>query len=171
MKASQFRKDLSFFGEFGVQGMGYPVSQLLERICSILQLSAVHRVVLVGAGNLGAALLNYQGFPEWNFHITRVFDANPAKHGQLLAGLPIEDIGLLPMSLGCTMGIVAVPSGAAVATARVLVASGVRALLNFTGVKLDLPPSVSVRNVDLTNELSILSYKLSLNELESGPDT
>ena len=161
MKASQFRKDLSYFGEFGVQGLGYVVSQLLDRISTILRLNQVHRVVLIGAGNLGAALLNYPGFREWNFHIVRIFDSSPAKHGSVLAGLTVEDAHLLPLPLDADLALLAVPAAAAVSTAQLLVESGVGGILNFTGVKLDLPSGVAVRNVDLTNELSILSYKLA----------
>lgn len=161
MKASQFRKDLSYFGEFGVQGMGYQVAQLLDRISSILQLNKLHYCVLVGAGNLGSALINYPGFPQWGFHITRVFDANPDKVGRKLGDVTIESVSLLPTPLHASLGIIAVPAAAAHATARLLVESGVHGLLNFTGVKLSLPPPVSVRTVDLTNELSILAYKLA----------
>jgi redox-sensing transcriptional repressor len=145
MKASQFRKDLSYFGEFGVQGMGYEVSKLLDRISSILQLNKLHYVVLVGAGNLGSALVNYPGFPQWGFHITRVFDANKEKVGRKLGDIVIEDVALLPRPLDASLGIIAVPPAAAHHTARLLVESGCHGLLN----------------VDLTNELSILSYKLA----------
>lgn len=172
MKASQFRKDLSYFGEFGVQGMGYVVTHLLERISSILQLNRTHVVVLVGAGNLGAALVNFGGFRQWGFHITRIFDANPRKIGRVLADVTVEDAALLPTPLDAHIGIIAVPSSAAFDTARVLIESGCKGLLNFSGVKLNLPVSVSVRNVDLTNELSILSYKLAaVDGLTLMPET
>ena len=161
MKASQFRKDLSFFGEFGTQGLGYNVTRLLERIGNILQLNRVHFVVLVGAGNLGSALVKYPGFRQWGFHITRIFDANKEKVGRKLGQVFIEDAELLPMPIDASLGIIAVPPAAAHQTARLLVDSGVRGLLNFTGVKLNFPAPVSVRTVDLTNELSILSYKLA----------
>ena len=161
MKASQFRKDLSYFGEFGVQGMGYVVTHLLDRISSILQLNKLHFVVLVGAGNLGAALVNYGGFRHWGFHITRIFDSNAEKVGRKLGDIVIEDAARLPLRLETTMGIIAVPPSAAYDMASVLVESGCSGLLNFSGVKLNLPPPIAVRNVDLTNELSILSYKLA----------
>lgn len=169
MKASQFRKDLSYFGEFGVQGMGYVVTHLLERISNILQLNRIHFVVLVGAGNLGSALVNFGGFRQWGFHVTRIFDSNPQKVGGRLADLEIEDVATLPRPLDASIGILAVPSAAAVETARVLIESGCKGLLNFSGVKLNLPATVSVRNVDLTNELSILSYKLAATDLFPGP--
>jgi redox-sensing transcriptional repressor len=168
MKASQFRKDLSYFGEFGVQGMGYVVTHLLERISHILKLNQLHFVVLVGAGNLGSALVNFGGFRQWGFHVTRIFDSNPQKVGNRLADLEIEDVATLPRPLDASIGILAVPPGAAMATARLLIESGCKGLLNFSGVKLNLPASVSVRNVDLTNELSILSYKLAAHDLVPG---
>lgn len=161
MKASQFRKDLSYFGEFGVQGMGYVVTHLLERISSILQLNRTHFVALVGAGNLGSALVNFGGFRQWGFHITRIFDANPRKAGTRLGEMTVEDTRTLPTPLGVNIGILAVPPAGARESARLLVESGCLGLLNFSGVKLNLPAHISVRNVDLTNELSILSYKLA----------
>lgn len=164
MKASQFRKDLSYFGEFGVQGMGYNVSQLLERISSILQLNRLHNVVLVGAGNLGSALVNYPGFPQWGFHIHRVFDSSPEKVGRKLGDIEIEDVASLPRPLDASLGIIAVPAYAAHRTAQLLVDSGVKGILNFSGVKLNFPSPIAVRGVDLTNELSILTYKLASTE-------
>lgn len=167
MKASQFRKDLSYFGEFGVQGMGYVVTHLLDRISSILQLNRLHFVALVGAGNLGAALVNFGGFRQWGFHITRIFDSNPEKIGRKLGNSVIEDARTLPLKLETPMGIIAVPPAAAYDTARALVDSGCSGLLNFAGVKLNFPPPVAVRNVDLTNELTILSYKLAIADQAS----
>lgn len=164
VKASQFRKDLSYFGEFGIQGVGYPVDRLLDRIAAIMQLDRDHAVVLVGAGNLGSALLNFPGFARWGFHIRRVYDQSPEKIGSRLHGLMIRDVAELPHPLGIDLGILAVPPSAAQKAARLLIDSGVRALLNFTGVKLEHPPEVKVRNVDMTHELAILAYHLSLRE-------
>lgn len=161
MKASQFRKDLSYFGEFGIQGLGYPVEHLLERIREIMQLDRTHRVVLVGAGNLGTALAGYPGFARWGFQITCIYDQNPDKVGTTLSGLEIHDVARLPRPLDVEMGILAVPAGAGAATARLLVESGVRALLNFSGVQLSVPPTVVVRNVDMNHELAILAYHLA----------
>ncbi len=161
VKASQFRKDLSYFGEFGVQGVGYLVEPLLERISGILHLDRQHDVALVGAGNLGSALLNFAGFRQWGFHITRVFDSDPDKVGRTVGGLVVENANAIPALGGVSIGIIAVPTFAAPAAARALARAGCIGLLNFSGAKLILPPPISVRNVDLTNELSILSYKLA----------
>ncbi|MBN9419967.1 MAG: redox-sensing transcriptional repressor Rex [Candidatus Eremiobacteraeota bacterium] len=158
VKASQVRKDLSYFGEFGVQGLGYPVPGLLSRVASILQLDQQHRVALVGAGNLGTALAGFPGFARWNFHILWIFDSSPARVGQEINKVVVESMSVLPRKLPADLGILAVPGHAAEDVAKLLVASGVNALLNFTGAHLHLGPEVSVRNVDLTHELAILAY-------------
>jgi len=171
VKASQFRKDLSYFGEFGVQGLGYPVPHLLRRVASILQLDQTHKVALLGAGNLGSALAGFPGFARWGFQILWIFDANPAKVGQRINSIEVEPSTSLPRELGADLGILAVPPQAAAEAARLLVDSGVPALLNFTGAHLHLGSRVTVRNVDLTHELAILAYHASAREQseETGP--
>ncbi|MBI3930214.1 MAG: redox-sensing transcriptional repressor Rex [Armatimonadetes bacterium] len=161
VKASQFRKDLSYFGEFGIQGLGYPVQHLLNRIASIIQLDQTHDVVLVGAGNLGSALANFPGFARWGFRIVYVYDESPAKIGRTVREVVVRDISELPRRLGVELGILAVPATAARATADLLVQSGVKALLNFTGATLGQPPQIVVRNVDISHELAILAYHLT----------
>lgn len=164
VKASQFRKDLSYFGEFGVQGLGYPVPHLLRRVSSILQLDQEHKVALLGAGNLGTALAGFPGFARWGFHIRWIFDSNPAKVGSNLNGVQVEHTGALPRALGADIGILAVPGPAALEAAGLLVDCGVKAILNFTGAHLHLDSGVTVRNVDLTHELAILAYHATQGE-------
>lgn len=164
IKASQFRKDLSYFGEFGIQGLGYPVEHLLHRIASIMQLDRKHPVVLVGAGNLGSALANFPGFSRWGFEIAHIFDADPRKVGREIGGVEVHDIKELPRSLGVDVGVLAVPPQAAPSAADLLVRSGVKALLNFTGRTLAIDSGVVVRNVDLTHELAILTYHLTARD-------
>ncbi|MCA9797668.1 MAG: redox-sensing transcriptional repressor Rex, partial [Candidatus Eremiobacteraeota bacterium] len=161
IKASQFRKDLSYFGEFGIQGLGYPVEDLLNRISHIMQLDRRRRVVLLGAGNLGSALGNFPGFSKWGFDVVRIFDSSPSKIGTELNGIPIEDIDLLPQVLDVELAIVAVPPEAAQTCTELLVQSGIKAILNFTGRPLSPPGGVVVRNVNLTHELAILAYDLA----------
>lgn len=161
IKASQFRKDLSCFGEFGVQGVGYPVDRLLDRIADIMRINRTHPVVLVGAGNLGSALINYKGFPEWGFHIVQIFDASPARIGHRLGHVKIRDMADLPEPLQVPVGIIAVPAEGAARVCELLVQSGVRAILNFSGAKLPSSSGVVVRNVDLADELAVLAYYLS----------
>ena len=161
VKASQFRKDLSYFGEFGIQGLGYPVPHLLRRIGSIMQLDQVHKVVLIGAGNLGSALAGFPGFSRWGFHILWIFDASSEKIGKKFNQIEVQDVALLPRPLGADVGILAVPANAAQKAADLLVQSGVKAILNFTGATLSPPEDGVLRNVDLTHELAILAYHLS----------
>lgn len=161
VKASQFRKDLSYFGEFGIQGLGYPVQQLRDRIAAIMQLDRTHRVVLVGAGNLGTALAGYPGFARWGFLVSCIYDQSPQRVGTHLCGLEIRDVAELPRPLDVDMGVLAVPASSAAEVAMLLVRSGVRALLNFSGVPLPVPPPVVVRNVDMNHELAILAYHLA----------
>jgi redox-sensing transcriptional repressor len=165
VKASQFRKDLSYFGEFGVQGLGYPVEHLLNRVTSILQLDQGHKVALLGAGNLGTALAGFPGFARWGFQILWIFDNNPQKIGQTLNQVTVESVQQLPRALGADLGILAVPGDAAAEAAELLVASGIKALLNFSGVNLHLSSEVRVRNVDLTHELAVLAYHSTRPEL------
>jgi redox-sensing transcriptional repressor len=158
LKASQFRKDLSYFGEFGIQGLGYPVSHLLDRIAGIMQLNKKHKAALFGVGNLGSALLHYPGFANWGFEFVNVFEIDPKKIGQKFGDLIIEDVKALPKKLNVSVGVLAVPAEVAQETGRLMVQCGIRAILNFTGVKLTIPDDIVIRNVDLTNELAILVY-------------
>ena len=161
IKASQFRKDLSYFGEFGIQGLGYPVEDLLDRIRSIMRLDRRRRVVLLGAGNLGSALGNFPGFSRWGFDVVYVYDSADEKIGTTLNGIPVEDIGKLPKELDVELGILAVPPEAAQTCAELLTRSGVSAILNFTGRPLTAPKGTVIRNVNLTHELAILAYNLA----------
>jgi redox-sensing transcriptional repressor len=160
IKASQFRKDLSYFGEFGIQGLGYPVEELLDRISTIMQLDRRRRVVLLGAGNLGSALGNFPGFARWGFDVTRIFDSDPEKVGSVIAGITVENVSALPQPLGVELAILAVPPQAAQQATQLLIDSGVKAILNFTSRPLSAP-GVVIRNVNLTHELAILAYHLS----------
>lgn len=161
IKASQFRKDLSYFGEFGIQGLGYPVEALLERITSIMQLDRRRDVILLGAGNLGSALLNFPGFSRWGFNITHIFDRSAEKIGQRINGLRVQDVAELPKPLGVEFGILAVPSNAAQSCATLLTQSGIKAILNFTSYPLVAPSGTVIRNVNLTHEIAILAYLLN----------
>lgn len=159
--SAQIRKDLSHFGEFGRPGIGYDVQHLLGRLTEVMQLDREQRAVIVGAGNLGAALVGYLGFAESPFRIVGIFDNNFGKIGRMLWTLQIQDVHLLPeinQDLRATIGMITVPGPGAQEVADFLVKSGVRAILNFAPAMIVLPPSVALRNVDLTRELEILSY-------------
>lgn len=163
INAAQFRKDLSYFGEFGTPGLGYDLADLEAHISRIMGLDATHDVLLVGSGNLGNALSQYMGFDQRGFHVVAAFDVDPAKIGTRMGDCPIHHIDELPKinaRLGAVMGVVAVPGMAAQEAVDKLVASGVQAILNFAPVALLVRPGIVVRNVDLTSEMEVLSYYL-----------
>lgn len=160
VKASQFRKDVSYFGEFGIQGLGYRVSHLMEKISAIMYLNSEHTIALVGVGRLGEAFARYPGIKKWGFKIKYLFDKSPHRVGREINGIKIEHIENMPKPLFVSIGVITVPSSAAQGVADKLVDSGVKAILNFTSISLKVPEDVVVRNVDLTHELAILTYFL-----------
>ncbi len=169
--AAQVRKDLSFFGTFGKRGLGYAVPDLLERLRAILGLGRRWRVALVGAGKIGAALFGYHDFRRQGFHIVAVFDADERKVGQQWNGLrvlPAEDLEDVLRAEGIEIVIVAVPAEAAQGVVDRVVAAGVRGILNFAPTKLDVPPEVTLKSVNMTVELEGLSYALSNGGRSSG---
>ncbi len=159
--AAQIRKDLSYFGEFGRSGIGYEVQHLLARLTELMHLDRQHRVVIVGAGNLGSALAGYSGFVLSPFRVVGIFDSDPAKIGQTLWDVEIMDVTRLPefnQQLQADIGMIAVPAVAAQEGANLLVQAGIRAILNFAPRSIQAPADIVVRNVDLTRELEILCY-------------
>ena len=176
INAAQFRKDLSHFyssfGEFGKSGVGYNVQDLQSRITHILKIDREQRVILVGAGNLGSALVGYPGLKEHHFNLVAVFDSNPDKIGCSLSGMEIIDIQHLKEAnslLGARIAILAVPAIAAQHVADLLVEAGIHAILNFAPVPLRCPDPIYVRNVSFLQELAVLSYHLSGDLLTSLP--
>lgn len=163
INAAQFRKDLSYFGEFGTPGLGYELAELEAHISRIMGLDARHDVLLVGAGNLGSALSQYMGFEHRGFHIVAAFDVDADKIGQTIGACVIHHIDELPKvnaQLNAQVGVVAVPRAAAQEAVDKLVASGVLAILNFAPMTLLVRPGIVVRNVDLTSQMEVLSYYL-----------
>jgi redox-sensing transcriptional repressor len=159
--APQFRKDLSYFGEFGKPGVGYDVSHLQATIATILKIDQRQPVLLVGAGNLGAALVGFPGLAEHNFDVCAVFDNNVAKIGRKLWDLEIMDVASLPevnRSVHARVAILAVPTTAAQTVADMCIEAGVQVMLNFAPVHLRVPNHVTVRNVSFLQELAVLSY-------------
>lgn len=163
INAAQFRKDLSYFGEFGTPGLGYDVEELEAHIARIMGLDGQRDVLLVGAGNLGAALSSYMGFTERHFRVVAIFDTDPDKVGKTCAGLPIyhtDELARLNADIGADVGVVTVPRAAAQEAVDKLVAAGVSAILNFAPTKIGVRPGIVVRNVDLASEMEVLSYYL-----------
>ena len=164
INAAQFRKDLSYFGEFGKPGVGYNVLDLQNRIAHILKIDKEQRMILVGAGNLGSALVGYPGLKEHRFSLVAVFDNNFGKIGRPLWDLEIQDVQKVKevnAKLQARIAILAVPATSAQKVADLLVDAGIHAILNFAPLLLRLPPHVHVRNVSFLQELAVLSYHLS----------
>jgi redox-sensing transcriptional repressor len=166
INAAQFRKDLSYFGEFGKPGVGYNVVELQTRIARILRMDRDQQVIVLGGGNLGSALVGYRGLWEGRFHIIGVFDDSEQKIGTQIWGQEIQDVRRLRewnVKHGVKIAIIAVPASAAQAVAEEAVLAGVRALLNFAPTILKVPPRVVVRNVSFLQELAVLSYRLAVD--------
>ena len=165
LNSAQIRKDLAYFGEFGVRGVGYNVEELRNHLTKILGLTAKRKVAIVGLGNLGTALANYHGFNQGNFEIAGLFDDDPAKIGsRTRAGLEIQSTQKLSEAIqrqGIEIVIIAVTAAAAERVLENVTNAGVRAVLNFAPVHLNPRPGVKVKNVDLTISLESLSYFLA----------
>ena len=164
INAAQFRKDLSYFGEFGKAGIGYNVSELKKGIAEILKTDHEQLVILVGAGNLGSALVGYNGLRRHNFNIVGAFDNNYNKIGRRLWDLEILDVNDLKKaneSLGAKIAILAVPAPAAQAVTDMLVDAGIKVILNFAPTAIKAPKGVFVRNVCFIQALTVLSYYLA----------
>jgi redox-sensing transcriptional repressor len=163
--AAQLRKDLSYLGEFGTRGVGYEVDQLINEVSKWLGLIRDRKVIIVGLGRLGGALVGYQGFVQKGFRIVGAFDSDSAKVGTKIEGVTIKSIDeLIDFSSsypnGIDIGIIATQAPSAQAVANLLVEAGIRAIINFAPVTIEVPEGVVVRQVDLSVELQILSYYL-----------
>ena len=165
LNSAQIRKDLAYFGEFGVRGVGYNVSQLRQYVVEILGLDRERRLVIVGAGNLGSALCHYSGFSGGNFLVVGVLDSYPSRIGDATpAGLLVEDAERLPEIVSqrqVEVGIVTTPAGAAQSVCDSMVDAGLRTILNFAPMRLRAPESVLVKSVDLKVHLEELSFFLA----------
>ncbi len=162
--SAQVRKDLSFFGSFGKRGLGYSVPELTARIRDILGLRRTYRVVLVGAGRIGSALVQYPGFRQRGFHVTAIYDKDPKKIGTGWNGLVVRDIRHLEADLNrepSDIAIVVTPATAAQEVVDRLVRSGVKAILNFAPMQPTVPADVVVKSVNMALELETLSFALA----------
>ncbi len=164
---AQVRKDLAYFGQFGHPGIGYRVPELILRARRILGTDRVSNVMLVGMGNLGRALIAFRGFRKRGFELVAVFDKDPAKIGQTTSGPNRLRIQSLPEMAGAVrkhsirIGILAVPASAAQQAAEEMVAAGVRGILNFAPVTLQVRAEVNVASVDLAIHLEQLAFQVS----------
>jgi redox-sensing transcriptional repressor len=164
ISAAQIRKDLSQFGEFGKQGTGYHIPFLIDRLLQILKVERVWDVALVGMGELGHAILRYQGFVNRGFRIVACYDSDPAKIGTRVDVFTIEDVNGLVLNLknaGIKMAMLCVPASAAQAVTDKLVDAGVKGILNYAPVSLTVPNDVRVQYIDPVIGLQRMAYYLS----------
>jgi redox-sensing transcriptional repressor len=161
VNAAKVRKDLSYLGSYGTRGVGYDVEYLLYQISRQLGLNQDWPVVIVGVGNLGHALANYRGFAARGFRVVALFDADPGKVGERIGELEIramDDLSRVVREEGVAIGVLTTPPQVAQEVADRLVDAGVTAVLNFAPTVITVPAHVSLRKVDLSIELQILSF-------------
>lgn len=165
LNSAQIRKDLGYFGEFGVRGVGYYVEKLRADITKILGLDRPHRVAIIGAGRLGTALANYHGFEKSNFTVVALFDNDASKIGLRIGSgeVLVHDVNQIARVVkeeGVDVAVIAVPARAAQRVLNQVTAAGVIAVLNFAPASLNTRLGVKVKTVDLTTSLESLSYFL-----------
>jgi redox-sensing transcriptional repressor len=161
VKPTQLRKDLTYFGQFGTRGLGYKVESLLAKLTGVLRTTRFQPVILVGAGNLGSALLRYDGFAKEGFEIVAAFDSRPegAKTDNCKVPIqPVEQMKEFVREHNIKLAILAVPGIAAQEVTNQLVDAGIQAILNFSPLILQVPVQVVVNNVNLAIELENLTY-------------
>lgn len=163
ISSAQIRKDLSHFGEFGKQGTGYHINYLVEQLQKILHLTQEWPVALIGAGYLGHALANYAGFQHRGFHIRWIFDSDPAKIGVQMGELTVQPISELESTIQhehVKIAILAVPVNVVQEITDTLVASGVKAILSYVPVHLDVPPDIQVSYSDPVVQMQRMTFYL-----------
>ena len=163
ISAAQIRKDISQFGDFGKQGTGYSIAYLLDKLREILKVDRIWDVALVGAGDMGHALANYQGFENRGFRIAMIFDADGAKVGEKIGEFVMEDAEKIAekiKSAGIKIAMLTVPASAAQSVADKLIQAGVRAILNYAPISLAVPNNVKVQYIDPSTHLQRMTYYL-----------
>lgn len=167
--ASQIRQDLNQFGGFGQQGYGYNVGYLYYEIGKILGLDEAHRMILVGAGNLGQALVNYMNFQRRGFLFQGIFDNNPALYGKRIRDMevqPMERMEQFVRENDIDIAVFTIPKASAEEVAAVLSACGIRGIWNFAHCDLNVPSNIQVENVHLSESLMKLSFRLKNDSTE-----
>ena len=163
ISAAQIRKDISQFGEFGKQGTGYSIEYLIDKLREILKVDRFWDMVVVGAGDMGHALANYQGFTERGFNVVAIFDNDKAKVGQPISKFQVEDTEVMIeriQALGVKIAMLTVPASAAQAVTDQLVEAGIRAILNYAPISLNVPGNVKVQHIDPSTHLQRMTYYL-----------
>ncbi len=164
LNSAQIRKDLAYFGEFGVRGVGYTVEDLRDHLKKILGLDKQHQLCIIGAGRLGTALTDYYRFSQTNFAVGALFDADPEKIGTKVGGIEIFDIkdfAEIVKKDKIEVAVIAVPAERAQAVLELITASGIKAVMNFAPVPLRVSDDIKLKTVDLTTSLESLSYFLA----------
>ncbi len=165
LNSAQIRKDLAIFGEFGVRGVGYEVETLKRHLLGLMGLDRTRRVAIVGAGHLGQALADYGGFRSGGFEIAALFDVDPGKIGtRTRTGVQVHEVRQLRSIVAreaIEIGIITVPAEAAAEVAQACFEAGLKAILNFAPVRLNVPPGVRLKNVDLKINLETLSFYIA----------
>ncbi|WP_461209632.1 redox-sensing transcriptional repressor Rex [Desulfocurvus sp. DL9XJH121] len=163
---SQIRKDLAYFGEFGVRGVGYYVQDLITSIKQALGVDRVWKTAVVGIGNMGRALLNYREFRLRGFHIVGAFDCDPFKIGEIVSGLEVICSRRLKEKaddLGIEIGIITTPPERAQRAANYLTEAGIKGIINFAPARINVPDDVTVEYVDFFHHLYAVAFNMSLN--------
>ncbi|MDR1616483.1 MAG: redox-sensing transcriptional repressor Rex [Syntrophomonadaceae bacterium] len=164
VSSAQVRKDLAYFGEFGMRGIGYKVDELYGQIIKILGLNHTWNTIIIGAGKLGSALALYQGFMDRGFRIKAILDIEKKIIGTQMMDIQVDSIDSLADKVrenDISIGIVTVPAGVAQEVTDKLVGAGIKAILNFSPKLLKIPDNVILRNVDFSVNLEILSFNLT----------
>lgn len=164
---AQVRKDLAYFGEFGTRGIGYNVNGLQKQILKILGLNKEWNVAIIGAGNLGSALFFYKGFKERGFKIAGIFDNDSRKIGRKIGDKTIIDTKYFAkyvIELKINLGIVAVPAVYAQETVDMVVKAGIKGIINFAPVSINIPDDVMLRRVDLAAQLELITFNINKEE-------
>ncbi|MBL8115993.1 MAG: redox-sensing transcriptional repressor Rex [Anaerolineae bacterium] len=163
ISSAQIRKDLSHFGGFGKQGTGYQISYLVEQLRHVLKVDQEWEVALVGAGDLGSALAHYRGFADRGFRIACLFDNSPQKIGKQVGDftvLPIENLHQVIQQRGIKIAMIAVPAERAQEVANKLIDAGVRAILNYAPMNLNVPSGVNVQYIDPVVQMQRMTFYL-----------
>lgn len=163
ISAAQIRKDISQFGEFGKQGTGYSIEYLIDKLREILKVDRIWDVAVVGAGDVGRAIANYQGFRDRGFHVVAIFDNDKSKVGQPMGELNVEDTEVMSArvkELGVKIAMLTVPASTAQSVADQLAQAGVKAILNYAPINLSVPSHVKVQYIDPSTHLQRMTYYL-----------
>src|SRR5258706_7167624 len=167
ISAAQIRKDISQFGEFGKQGTGYSIQFLLDKLREILKVDRIWDIALVGAGDIGHALVNYQGFKDRGFHIVMIFDNDKGKIGHKMGNFTVEDADRMiekVKAAGVKIAMLTVPASEAQNVTDKLVQAGVKAILNYAPINLNTPNNVKVQYIDPATHLQRMTYYLYNNK-------